>query len=110
MVARPLPAAPAPPDRGALWALLPPPALPGPVAALFAAPPEIHPALALSWEIREREQALGGDLPFDEQIALAPRLDAAIAAVDQAEAESRRTLEALQRATPVPARTVPEGF
>ena len=76
--------------------------LDGPLAALRAAPEEIHPALALAWRIRQREQACGGTIPVDELIALAPELEAAIAAADHTLTQDSailRTLKAFSQPT-----------
>jgi hypothetical protein len=79
-----------------------------PLALLRAAPEEIHPALLLAWELKQRE--LAGTLEIETLLGVAPAIDAAITNAETALRDSVRALKVLRAARPAATSIVPEGF
>lgn len=80
------------------------------VQALIEVADELNPALALAWQLRQRE--IGGDraIGLSELLALQPKIEQALVEGEETFRQVETTLRSLRAARAVASQRVPPGF
>lgn len=79
-----------------------------PLACLIAAPEEVNPAIALSWELKRQDAA--GALELPQLLAYHPRIEGAIEQGEAEESQVNKALNKLKAALAQPSQQQVPGF
>ena len=80
------------------------------VQALIEAADELNPALALAWQLRQREIGGGGAIELSELLTLQPKIEQAFSEGEETFRQVETTLRSLRAARAVASQHIPPGF